>query len=133
MVLPVFLTERLQAQYGAETAARIMDGYAAQRAVTLRANTLKASPVQVADALQSAGIGFDTLPWSGTAFLLRDVREDAVRRMPLYDEGGMYLQSLSSMLPPIVLAPAEGSDILDIYWPEDNRAIMYACVDLNNL
>ena len=47
-MIPAFLTERLQAQYGAETAARIAEGYAAQRAVTLRANTLKATPEQVA-------------------------------------------------------------------------------------
>lgn len=114
MALPVFLLDRLQAQYGAETANRILDGYAVQRAVTLRANTLRATAVQVADALRRADIGFDTVPWSDTAFLLRDVREEAVRRLPLYEEGDVYLQSLSSMLPPVVLAPAEGCDILDM-------------------
>ena len=113
-MIPAFLTERLQAQYGAEAASRIAEGYAAQRAVTLRVNTLRSTPEQVGQALQNAAIGYDGVPWSKEAFVLHGVREEAVRRLSLYDEGGVYLQSLSSMLPPIVLAPAEGSDILDM-------------------
>lgn len=34
--------------------------------------------------------------------------------MEIYKNGEIYLQSLSSMLPPIILDPKEGTDILDM-------------------
>ena len=32
----------------------------------------------------------------------------------MYEKGEIYLQSLSSMLPPIILEPKQGNDILDM-------------------
>ena len=48
------------------------------------------------------------------AFLLEGADERAVQALPLYERGEIYLQSLSSMLPPLALAPQEGADILDM-------------------
>lgn len=40
--------------------------------------------------------------------------EKEIKNLPIYEEGKIYLQSLSSMLPPIILEPKEGADILDM-------------------
>ena len=50
MNIPAFLTERLTAQYGEETARRIAAGFEAGRKTTLRVNRLKAEPAQIAAA-----------------------------------------------------------------------------------
>ena len=111
-----FLEDRLQASYVGDDADRICEGYAAavERPVTLRANTLKTSADELALALGEAGIAFERVPWYGDAFVLGGVRERAVWELPLYQEGKVYLQSLSSMLPPLALAPRPGADILDM-------------------
>ena len=42
------------------------------------------------------------------------MREDRIRELECYREGGVYLQSLSSMLPPLLLKPEPGESILDM-------------------
>ena len=42
------------------------------------------------------------------------MREEEVRKLEIYENGEIYLQSLSSMLPPIILEPKAGENILDM-------------------
>ena len=112
--LPSFFEPMLVAQYGPDAARRVVAGCAVRRPVTLRANALKAPRAEVAAALEEAGIAWEGVPWYPDAFVLRGVRERAVWDLPLYQEGKVYLQSLSSMLPPLVLGPRPGADVLDM-------------------
>ena len=114
--IPAFLVQQVQAAYSEDIANQIFDGYqqAAQRPTTLRANTLKASADDVAAALDEAGIPYEHVPWYKDAFVVDAPSERDVWGMGIYRKGGIYLQSLSSMLPPLALAPREGADILDM-------------------
>ena len=115
--IPAFLRERIEAAFDAETAGRILSGYGAarQRPVTLRANALKADAGEVAGALAEAGIAFERVPWYADAFVLgTGIAERDVWDLDVYRDGKVYLQSLSSMLPPLILAPRAGADILDM-------------------
>ena len=112
--LPDFFEPLLARQYDADDVRRIVEGCAARRAVTLRANTLKTTRDDVAAALDAAGIGWRPVPWYADAFVIEDAREDAIRNLGLYDEGHVYLQSLSSMLPVLVLDAHAGEDICDL-------------------
>lgn len=113
-LLPDFLPEMLKAQYGEEIAEKIIRGYEADRKVTLRVNTLKAAVDDVKSTLTQAGIEYDTVSWSREALIIKNADENRIMELPVYDNGGIYLQSLSSMLPPVMLAPAAGEDILDM-------------------
>ncbi len=112
--LPGFFEPMLAAQYGEATAREIVGACGLRRAVTLRANTLKTTPARVAASLDAAGIGWEGVPWSPDAFVVMGEREPSVRALPEYEAGEIYLQSLSSMIPPLVLAPEPGADILDM-------------------
>lgn len=111
-----FLDDKIEAHFDEETRARIRAGLAAaaERPVTLRANTLRADRDEVAAALDEADIAWEGVSWYPDAFVLADVRERALWELPLYQEGKVYLQSLSSMLPPLALAPRAGADVLDM-------------------
>ncbi len=108
------LEARLRAHYGDETATLIVEGYRAERPVTLRANTLKTTPDAVRAALEEAGVAYRNVPWVPDALIIESAREDAVRALPLYERGEVYLQSLSSMVPPLVLNPRPGDSVLDM-------------------
>ena len=112
--LPAFFEPLLAEQYAAADAARILEGCNAVRAVTLRANTLKATREEVAAALDDAGIAWQPVSWYPDAFIIAGARENAIRALPLYEQGGVYLQSLSSMIPALVLDAQPGEDVCDM-------------------
>jgi len=112
--LPEYLRQSLCRQYGDETAEQIAQGMAEKRRTSLRVNTLKSDAKTVAEQLTQAGIAFEKAPFSADAFLLTEAREKDIWTLPMYEKGEVYLQSLSSMLPPLALAPQAGTDILDM-------------------
>ena len=114
MEVPAYLSQLLMNQYGAEMADRIAQGFAAQRAVTLRANTLKTDVATVRAKLAEKGIRTLPVSWSADAMIVCDVREDALTQLDLYERGEIYLQSLSSMIPPVLLGAKPGENVLDM-------------------
>lgn len=98
------------------TDKRILTGFerARNRVVTLRANTLKTDADTVAAALDHAGIAYERVLWYADAFVITEERERAIWELDIYKTGSVYLQSLSSMLPPLILQPQAGKDILDM-------------------
>ncbi len=113
-MIPGFLEEMLTAQYGPELTEKIKDGYTKRRPVTLRVNTLKTDPERAKAQLSQEGIAFRRVGWSREALILDGVREPDVRRLELYRNGEIYLQSLSSMLPPLLLRPGAKECVLDM-------------------
>lgn len=109
-----FLKEMLLKQYGEEITNKIIDGYTRQRYVTLRINTLKASVEEIKNKLSEAGIEYEEINWYKDALIIKNVREDEIKKLKMYENGEIYLQSLSSMLPPIILDPKSGENILDM-------------------
>lgn len=112
--MPEFLIEMLKKQYGNSLTDKIIEGYNAKRNVTFRVNTLKAKVEDVKQILIDNDIDFEEVPWSKEAFIITNVSENEIRKLNIYEKGEIYLQSLSSMLPPIILEPKEGADILDM-------------------
>ena len=111
--VPPLLHERLEAQYGAELAREIEAGYVRKR-TTFRVNPLKDDRDAVLREIADAGIATEPIAWYDDAFLLPDGNEEQLRALPCYDAGAIYLQSLSSMLPALVLAPKAGETVLDM-------------------
>ena len=114
MAIPAFLHELLVGQYGEAWTDTIEAGFAARRRTTLRVNALKADAASVRAALEAAGIPCEAAPWSENAIVMPVGSEVQVQALPLYERGEVYLQSLSSMVPPIVLAPRADECILDM-------------------
>lgn len=112
--IPQFLKDLLIEQYGEEISAKIEEGYKAQRPVTLRVNNLKNSLEKVKEKLAEAQIEYETVPWYENALIIKNAREEEIRKLEMYENGEIYLQSLSSMLPPIILEPKAGENILDM-------------------
>ena len=112
--LPSNLINLIKEQYGEEIAEKIFNGYLKRRNVSFRVNTLKASKEEVVKVLNDKGIKYDIPLWYEDAFVLKNVVEKDIECEDIYEEGKIYLQNLSSMLPPILLEPKEKNDILDM-------------------
>lgn len=112
--VPGSLLSRLETQYGNDLAGEIVAGFQSRRPVTLRVNTLRSDIGKVTAALQRAGISWRTVSWYEDALILENASEDDLRRLPLYEDGSIYLQSLSAMVPALILRPTAGETILDM-------------------
>ncbi|MDE6410917.1 MAG: RsmB/NOP family class I SAM-dependent RNA methyltransferase, partial [Clostridia bacterium] len=113
MKIPEFLIKLLTAQYSEEEANRILTGYAVRRPVTFRVNLLKATKEEIEAECAALGITLQSTPVPN-AYFVENLREREIAQTPLYQSGKIYLQSLSSMLPPYLLAPERGENILDM-------------------
>ena len=131
MAIPEFLIEKLESQYGTDLKDKILEGFESKRKVTFRVNTLKSNIQEIETVLNDNNIKFEKVLWSKEAFILENVLEEDVQKLDIYKEGKIYLQSLSSMLPPIVLEPKEGFDILDMAAAPGGKTTQMAALSNN--
>ncbi len=113
-MIPEFLIEMLKKQYGEELTKKIIEGYNEERKVTFRVNTIKTNSKKVEKILEENNIRYKKISWYGEGYIIENVREEKIENLDIYKNGEIYLQSLSSMLPPIILNPKENTDILDM-------------------
>lgn len=131
MNIPDFLIDMLNTQYGKEVTEKILEGYLEKRKVTFRVNTLKNSIEKVEEILKKEKIEYEKVSWSKEAFIVNNIEEIDIQKLNLYENGEIYLQSLSSMLPPIVLSPKENNDILDMTAAPGGKTTQMAAISNN--
>ena len=112
--IPQFLYDMLLEQYGENITNKIIEGYSNQRKVTLRINTIKSNKDKIKEELNKTNIKFSQVDWYNDALIIENVRENEIKKLDIYENGEIYLQSLSSMLPPIILEPKSNENILDM-------------------
>ena len=130
--LPNFLIDMLRKQYVEETVNNIIDGYSKQRKTTLRINTLKTNTENVIKILEQKNISYEKVLWSNEALIIKNANEKDIEQLEMYKNGEIYLQSLSSMLPPIILNPKESVDILDMAAAPGGKTTQIAALTKNN-
>lgn len=113
-IIPYFLEDMLKEQYGEKTTKRIIEGYSQRRVISFRVNNLKNNYKKIEEVLNEKNIKFEKIIWSKDAFIVKDVSQNVIEELDIYKNGEIYMQSLSSMLPAIILDPKEGEDILDM-------------------
>ena len=145
--LPEWLENELKTQYSDEQLDQIKNGYNSNRKTTFRVNTIKSNKEEIIEEiieeLEANKIEYEIINneivknvQSPTIFLLENDIE--IRKTKIYEEGKIYIQNLSSMIPPLFLNPKEQEDILDmaaapggkttqIAAMSDNKANITAC------
>ncbi len=84
------------------------------RPTTLRINTIRADRLETLDQLKREGFKVNSVPWYYDAFILTNRSKRELTDTTVYKEGRIYLQSLASMVPVLVLDPKPGERVLDL-------------------
>jgi len=85
-----------------------------RRPTTFRVNPLKTNHADLLADLSKLGFEIEPVNWYADAFILRNKSKAELIETPMYQHGELYVQSLSSMIPPLVLDPQPGEKICDL-------------------
>jgi NOL1/NOP2/sun family putative RNA methylase len=114
MALPSGFLDRLQRIVPSSHVGRVRQAVRTALPTTLRMNTLRTSLQAGRAVLRGAGFQYDTVPWYDAACIVRRGRLRDLAAHELYRSGACYVQSLSSMVPPLVLDVVSGQEVLDV-------------------
>ena len=112
--LPEEFMDNLYEMFSPGTVDNILRGIAEKRFTTLRVNNLKYNIQDLMKYFKDINIKFDRVLWYKDALVIKNANEKDLQKLEIYKEGKIYLQSLPSMIPPLVLAPEEGDRVLDL-------------------
>lgn len=110
-MIPEFLEKILINQYGKDLTNKIIEGYKTKRNPSLRINSIKTNKEKIKKELDKINIKYKDVNWYEDALILDE--EKNIRELDIYKNGEIYMQNLSSMIPPIVLEPKQ-EKILDM-------------------
>lgn len=88
--------------------------FAGKRPASIRINTLKSSAEDIISYLRQNNISYTPVSWYNNAFILNDIESKKITEFSAYQEGKIYIQSLSSMVPPLILNPSQTDRVLDM-------------------
>ena len=112
--LPKDFIEDIYNNYTPLTVDKILSGMLGDRKTTVRVNTLKSNVQDVIREFKENNIKFDRVEWYKDALVIKNVKEKELQNLEIYQKGKIYLQSLSSMIPPLVLNPKPNEKVLDL-------------------
>lgn len=112
--LPNEFIDNLYEMFSPLTVDKILVGMSEKRLTTLRVNTLKYNILDLMNYFKEINIKFERVLWYSDALIIKNVDERDIQKLDIYKDGYIYLQSLSSMVPPLVLNPHENDRVLDL-------------------
>ena len=113
--LPQLFLDRLKIIVGPSFFSDVQKTFIA-RATTFRINRLKKLKEieEIKELLINQGFQLKQVAWYKDAFVLLNKSKRELTELDIYKEGKIYVQSLASMVPPLVLDPKPGEKVLDL-------------------
>lgn len=112
--LPVKFLDKLTKFIPASQLESVLNSFNQDKPTAFRVNTLKASIQEVKECLQQLGIPFQEVPWYQEALTIDPKFRTKLRESDLVKDGLIYLQSLPSMIPALILDPEPTEKVLDL-------------------
>ncbi len=131
MSLPEKFLERLHEIYP-QDAERIIGTFERKKELSFRINPLRADPQAVLKKLLEMGVEPKPLEWYSYAYRTDAKFKELLSRSELFENGEIYIQSLSSMLAPLLLAPEPGETVLDLTAAPGGKSLMIAAMMRNS-
>lgn len=131
--LPEKLRDRLLSLYGTEEYRAMLKDISHSLPTTLRRNPNTISTEQFDTALTDNGITATPVSWYLDARIVDSQNSvQSIGKTDGFQNGVFYVQSLSSMIPPLVLDPKRGEKILDLCASPGSKTTQIAGMIANN-
>ncbi|ADV46711.1 RsmB/NOP family class I SAM-dependent RNA methyltransferase [Nitratifractor salsuginis] len=125
--LPPEFTQRLERLFPPHIYERVLQSFSSPKTTTFRVNPLKTDASSLQKELESLGFEIEAVDWLPGAFRLLDPdQRRALTESGAFYEGRLYIQNLSSMLAPLILAPRPEEQVLDLAAAPGGKTLMMA-------
>ncbi|MCS7309904.1 MAG: RsmB/NOP family class I SAM-dependent RNA methyltransferase [Armatimonadetes bacterium] len=128
MGLPELFLQRLSHLLPPERYDECVRAFHEPPAVGARVNTLLAEREAVFCGLRETGFSLHPVPWYTDAFWLPPEQREALLASEWVQRALVYVQNLSSMIPPLVLAPQAGEQVLDLCAAPGGKTLLLAAL-----
>ena len=112
--LPQEFLERLGNQFNQAICKELLNGFSSVRYTSARVNTIKTDAGSVLAKLRERNINPQQPAYLKNALIFKKENERLFEEMDIFKNGEIYLQSLSSQLPALILDPKPGEKVLDM-------------------
>lgn len=124
---PLFM-ERLQTIIPKEYQESVLKTFGEPASLSVRVNVLKTVKEKVGYFLREQNIRFKEIAWYHDALILGGISKKELGQTSLVQNGFIFIQSLSSMLVPLILDPKPGDHILDMCAAPGGKATQIAAL-----
>jgi tRNA (cytosine40_48-C5)-methyltransferase len=112
--IPSYLYELLSKQYNEADLKSIISGYSSNRLVCFRINSLIATKEEVLSELSLHSLVVKPVAWYEEGYVLTNGCENDLVKLECYQQGKIYIQNLSPMIPPLLFDYKPTDTILDM-------------------
>ena len=112
--LPQDFIQEINSIYTTNFVDKILSGMTDKRLTTIRTNTIKTTIQELMNYLKENNIKYDRVLWYEDALIIKNANEKDLMKLEWFDQGKFYMQSLSSMVPALILEPKQNETILDM-------------------
>ena len=128
--LPEFFIEELNKEYGVTITKTIVDGLVKKK-TSFRVNNLLSNNDEIEKAFMNERTSLKKVGWYENAYVISEPNDVTLNEKDFYKSGKVYVQNLSSMIPPLVLEPMPDEDILDMCAAPGGKTTEIACLSNN--
>jgi 16S rRNA C967 or C1407 C5-methylase (RsmB/RsmF family) len=130
--LPAQLLERWKEMYSARELKQLLHVLSQEQSISFRTNTLITNEDNLEDSLSKKGFLLEKLKWYSSAFILKNKSVSELTETEEYKNGLLYIQNLSSMIPPVIMDPKPNEKILDLTAAPGSKSTQIAMLTNNN-
>lgn len=130
-MLPKKYLQRIESFLPKNDLEQTIKGYTEDRVCSFRINTLKSTQKEVESFLCSKDISFTRVPFLPLAYIIEKKDEFVLKGSPLFYEGKIYVQGLTSQIPATLLEIKEDMNVLDVTAAPGSKTTQIAAL-MNN-
>jgi len=131
MSLPEAFAQRLEKIVPHERFDAILRTFDAPKQVTFRLNTLKTTAEALEAQLDAENIAYERVGWIDGAYRINPEDKLRLTQTRAFYDGHLYIQNLSSMIAPILLAPEPEETVLDLAAAPGGKTLILASMMQN--
>lgn len=128
-----FLSKKLEKTYDSDTVSKIIASLNCDKKTTFRVNHIKSSIDEITDILKANSITYEISNDYNDTFIIDGKLQSILENLPVYKEGKIYIQSISSMIPVYVLDPKANENILDMCSAPGSKTTLIQSIGLNKV
>jgi 16S rRNA (cytosine1407-C5)-methyltransferase len=126
--LPELFLDRLREIVPAEQWEMCLESFSQASPAAFRVNTLQATVTEVTGELTLQGLRLTPVQWLESAFTVTPDQRRSLIESSAAKEGRIYIQNLSSMVPPMMLGPKPGEQVLDLTAAPGGKTVQMAAM-----